>query len=409
MINKKPLSSVLIKPAGPDCNLSCDYCFYLQKSELFEQSVHRMSDDILKETVRQIMQSGADQVSFGWQGGEPTLMGLDFFERVIQYQQRFGRPQQVVGNGLQTNGIVIDTEWADFLQQNQFLVGLSLDGPAHIHDRYRKTKSGKSTWERVVKARDIMLEKDVQVNALVVVNDYSGQYPEEIYQYHKENGLSFMQFIPCVEPHPLDKEAAAPFSVDGETFGRFLCRVFDLWIEDFRYGQPTTSVRFFDSVFYTYVDMQPPECTLLEECGVYVVVEHNGNVYSCDFFVDPDWYLGNVMQDQLIELLNSTRQLQFGRVKSALPSECKTCKWLSYCRGGCPKDRSSDPRDKGSNHFCKAYKLFFEHADEKLKQLAYKWKLEHGMIKPQQEDKVGRNDPCPCNSGRKYKNCCGAI
>lgn len=405
---RKPLNSVLVKPAGPDCNLACAYCFYLQKSALFENSVHRMPDEVLKEMVKQAMQSGGDQISFGWQGGEPTLMGIEFFDRAVQYQQRFGRPGQVVGNGLQTNGILIDSEWADFLHNRRFLVGLSLDGPRHVHDKYRRTKNDKSCWDSVVRARDIMLERDVEVNALVVVNDYSVHYAEEIYQYHKENGLHFMQFIPCVEPDPIDKNRAAPFSVDGALFGKFLCKIFDLWTGDFRYGQPTTSVRFFDSVFYSYVDMQPPECTLLEECGIYVVVEHNGNVYSCDFFVDPDWLLGNVLQDQLPNLLNSSKQNAFGRIKSTLPEICKSCKWLPYCRGGCPKDRISDPGDKGENHFCQAYKMFFEHADEKLRALARKWKSEQGINQSHQA-KAGRNDPCPCGSGRKYKNCCGSV
>ncbi len=414
----KPLSSILIKPAGPDCNLACRYCFYLKKSEMFsELKTHRMSDDVLKETVKQMMRDGEQQVAFGWQGGEPTLMGRKFFESAVQYQQKFGRPGQSVGNGLQTNGILIDQDWALFLRDTNFLVGLSLDGPQHIHDKYRNFPSGKSSWERVAKARDIMLDHDVQVNALVVVNDYSVNYAREIYQYHKNSGLVFMQFIPCVEPDMDDPSQAMDFSVSAEGFGRFLCELFDLWLADFRYGQPTTSIRWFDSVFYSYVDMAAPECTLTQECGIYVVVEHNGDVYSCDFFVDPKWHLGNVMDSSLTDMLNSPLQTTFGQVKSSLPNECVECKWLKHCRGGCPKDRLADQRDKGSNHFCQSYKMFFEHADERLKRIAENWKKEHGII-PKQEEKdkegdstvyhnVDRNDPCPCGSGKKYKKCCG--
>jgi len=415
---KKVLSSVLVKPAGPDCNLGCDYCFYLQKAAMFgEQKVHRMSDEILREMVKQVMHGGASQISFGWQGGEPTLMGLDFFKRAVEYQGKYGGPGQVVGNGLQTNGILIDKNWAPFLHEAKFLVGLSLDGPQHVHDKHRKFKSGKSSWEKVCRARDVMLEHDVEVNALVVVNDYSVQFVNEIYEYHKQHGLNYMQFIPCVEPDPIDPSKAASFSVSPEAYGEFLCDLFDLWYNDFKDGKPTTSVRWFDSLLYTYVGYPAPECTLLQECGIYVVIEHNGDVYSCDFFVDPEWRLGNIFKDNLVDLLNSPLQQKFGEVKVAKPRECYTCRWLGHCYGGCPKDRIGDPADNGSNHFCLSYMRFFEHADERMRKLADQWKAGQGQNMPveqpetikQQYANVGRNDKCPCGSGKKYKNCCGRV
>jgi uncharacterized protein len=408
--NPRTLASVLIKPAGPDCNLGCEYCFYLKKSELFSDTlVHRMNEEVLKATVRQVMQQGGPSVNFGWQGGEPTLMGLDFFKRAVELQKRYGRTGQTVGNGLQTNGILIDRSWAEFLRDAEFLVGLSLDGPEHIHDRYRRTRNDRGTWAQVIAARDCMLDVGTQVNALVVVNDYSAQYPAEIYNYHKHNGLPFMQFIPCVESDPVHTGAVAPFSVSGEAFGEFLCQLFDLWISDFRYGQPTTSIRYFDSLFYHYVNLTPPECTLLKECGVYVVVEHNGDVYPCDFFVESPWLLGNVLTDSLTELLNSEKQNRFAAVKTRLPDECSSCEWLELCWGGCPKDRQNDPGDQGSNHFCTAYKMFFEHSDSKFRSLAHDWLHERGRASTLDIDTthVGRNDPCPCNSGKKFKQCCG--
>ncbi len=414
---KKTLSSVLVKPAGPDCNLGCTYCFYLEKADMFAaQKVHRMSDETLKEMVRQVMQQGGQSVSFGWQGGEPTLMGLEFYQKAVEYQRKYGRQGQVVGNGLQTNGVLINKEWARFLKDAQFLVGLSLDGPQHIHDQYRKFPSGKSSWERVVKARNVMLEVGTEVNALVVVNDYSVQYPEEIYDFHKKGGLSHMQFIPCVEPDPLNPGKAAPYTVTPEAFGEFLCKIFDLWQSDFRMGMPTTSVRWFDSLFYTYVGYDAPECTLLKECGIYTVIEHNGDVYSCDFFVDPEWKLGTLEDDNLGDLLNSPLQNMFGAEKLKRPLECETCKWLNHCYGGCPKDRSGNPETGGSNQFCQSYKMFFEHADTKLREMADAWMIERGMKEPQKTKTirkdhadVGRNDPCPCGSGKKYKKCCGKI
>ena len=405
---RKILNSVLIKPAGPDCNLHCAYCFYFEKAALFpEQKTHRMTDEILKETVRQVMQQGGQNVSFGWQGGEPTLMGRTFFEKAVQFQNKYGRNGQVVGNGLQTNGILIDDDFAKFIADAKFLVGLSLDGPEHVHNKYRRFIGGQPSWDKVVKSRDRLLNAGAEVNALVVVNDYSVLHLQDIYKYHKKSGINFMQFIPCVEPDPTQPTKAAPFSVSAEAYGQFLCDLFDLWIQDFRYGQPTTSVRYFDSVFHSYVGLRAPECTLLNECGIYVVIEHNGDVYSCDFFVDPEWRLGNIHQDKLVDLLNSPLQNKFGAVKKNMPSECYDCKWLPYCYGGCPKDRQGDKRDNGSNHFCSSYKMFFEHADSRLQKLANEWKRQNGMIQPEEKKddfeaiEISRNDPCPCGSGKK--------
>jgi len=404
-LENKVLSSILVKPAGPDCNLACEYCFYLKKADLFAQSrSHRMSDPVLREMVSQVMKQGGKQISFGWQGGEPTLMGLGFFKRAVEYQARFGSAGQVVGNGLQTNGVLIDGEWASFLRQAGFLVGLSLDGPAEIHNRYRRFPSGKPSWDRVVRARDLLLSAGVEVNALVVVNDYSVRFPSDIYNDHKRHGLSYMQFIPCVELDPRTPGRAAPFSVSAEAFGRFLCEVFDLWRADFVDGRPGTSVRWFDSLFYTYVGRPAPECTLLQECGIYVVVEHNGDVYACDFFVDPEWRLGNIKDSRIVDMLNSKRQGEFGAIKRNRPPECAECPWLRHCWGGCPKDRAGDPRDRGSNHFCLSYKMFFEHADAEFRRMAQEWKNRQRSGNGSQP--VRDEDPCPCGSGRCYADCC---
>jgi uncharacterized protein len=369
-----------------------------------------MSEDILEETVKQVLAQGESDVSFGWQGGEPTLMGLPFFQKAVQFQQRYGKGQSV-GNGLQTNGLLIEKEWAGFLNEYKFLIGLSLDGPEHIHNRYRKMRDGKGSWTRVVDKAKLLLDNDVATNALIVVNDYSVDYPEEIYAFHKSIGLDHMQFIPCLEPDPKNPSRVAPFSAPADKYGRFLCRVFDLWLDDFDGMIATTSIRFFDSLFHIYVDFPPPECTLLKECGVYVVVEHNGDVYSCDFFVDPEWKLGNIKTNRLVDMLNSSTQNRFGKLKAGLPKECIQCPWLQTCRGGCTKDRMHNPSNTELNHFCDSYKMFFEHADKRFKELATEWKrqqmLQQPFPSPQGQPDVGRNDPCPCGSGLKYKKCCG--
>ncbi len=404
-MSEKILTSILVKPAGPDCTMACEYCFYREKESLFAESpVHRMSVEVLEEMIRQLMRSPAGEISIGWQGGEPTLMGLPFFQKAVELEQRYGRGK-TVGNGLQTNGMLLTREWADFFRDYNFLIGLSIDGPEHVHDRYRRMQSGGATWQRVRDAAGLLLDAGVSVNALSVVNDYSVGFPREIYEHHKELGLSFMQFIPCVESDPARPGHPAPFSVPAEQYGKFLCEIFDLWLADFAGDSPTTSVRFFESLLFSYAGFPPPECTLCEECGVYLVVEHNGDVYTCDFFVEPSWRLGNVMQNRLQALLNGEKQTGFGRTKAQLPAICAECEWLSLCRGGCVKDRLRTETMK-ENHLCGAFKIFFAHADGEFRALVKNWRRRQDAR--ERAGAIGRNDPCPCGSGKKYKKCCGA-
>jgi len=371
--NEKPLSNILIKPAGPDCNLACDYCFYLDKTGLFQKkSKHRMSVEVLRELMRQLLQQGTQQISVAWQGGEPTLMGVDFFRKAVEFQNQYAAGK-VVGNSLQTNGLLIDDRWTSFLREHHSLVGLSIDGPQHIHDHYRKDRGGRGSWEKVVAAATLMLENGVEVNALSTVNAYSVNYPDEIYDYLKALGFRFMQFIPIVETSE-NGGGVAPYSVAPRDYGDFLIRLFDRWLADFEYGEPTTSIRYFESLFYRYVNMQPPDCTLMERCGPYVVVEYNGDVYACDFFVEPAWRLGNIMKNRLIDLLNSPRQQEFGNQKAELPKKCRNCPWFSFCFGGCPKDRIRDKRTKGLNYFCESVTIFLEYADLRFRCLADEWR-----------------------------------
>lgn len=371
-----------------------------------------MSETILEELMRQALRQGTQSLSLAWQGGEPTLMGIDFYRRALELQDRYRTAGQRVANALQTNGILIDTDWADFLRNHNFLVGLSLDGPRHIHDHYRHDRSGRGTWEKVADTAKLLLNSGVAVNALVAVTDYSVRFADEIYDYLKAVGFRYMQFIPLVET-ARDGKKAAPFCAPPADYGNFLCRLFQRWIADFQGGEPTTSIRYFESIFYRYVGLEPPDCTLMKTCGAYVVVEHDGSVYACDFFVEPQWKLGNIQNSRLLDLLNSERQRRFGVRKAQLPAECQECRWLSYCRGGCPKDRRRDPRTRGRDYFCQATKIFLEQADARLRQLATDWQRKHITANQtnsaSRTKKPGRNDPCPCGSGRKYKYCCGRL
>ncbi|MCT7904659.1 Anaerobic sulfatase-maturating enzyme homolog YdeM [Candidatus Ornithobacterium hominis] len=375
MYYKNPLSFILVKPSGPDCNLGCTYCFYLEKEAMFPGAKkHRMSDEVLEELIKQGLSQADDYVQFTWQGGEPTLMGLDFYKKVINLQQKYAK-NQMIANALQTNGVLINDEWAQFLGRWNFLVGLSLDGPQHIHDKYRFTQGGKPSWEKVMAAQKKLSHWDVEMNAMCCVTNYSADFPDELYHFYKRLGMKWMQFIPIVETDKKDPSKAADFSVTPEKYGKFLKRIFDLWWNDFENGEPTTMVRNIDSVFYTYVDMPSPECTLLEQCGVYPTVEHNGDVFSCDFFVEDHWRLGNIMQgDQLIEMINSSTQMKFGKMKNILPEKCHTCEWYKNCYGGCTKDRIKDMRDEGNPRFCQSTIDFLEHSHSRLQFLAQRWK-----------------------------------
>lgn len=369
----RPLTSVLVKPSGPDCNLGCTYCFYLEKEKLFpETKIHRMSPEIQEEMIRQVMQQSGDAVSIGWQGGEPALMGLDFYKRAIELEKKYGHGQSV-GNGFQTNGTLLDHDWAKFFKQYDWLIGLSLDGPQYIHDRYRTDKGLHPTWEKVEGVAKMLIAEGVAVNAMCCITDFSADYAEELYNYYKGLGLTWMQFIPIVETDKDDPSKAAAFSVTDKKYGQFLIKLFDLWINDFKNGEPTTSVRHFESVFHNYVGLESPECTMMKECGPYAVIEHNGNVYSCDFFVEPRHRLGNIRQGKITDMLNSKKQDEFGKAKTLLPRKCKFCPWYSKCFGGCTKDRIKDPNDQRQPRFCLAYQMFFEHADTRMKQLAAHW------------------------------------
>jgi len=371
------LRSVVIKPIGAFCNLRCEYCFYLDKQELYEgsPSTHRMTDETLEALIKGLFNC-SDQPTFTWQGGEPTILGIEFFKKVVALQKRYHRGKPYA-NALQTAGHLLNEEWADFLKRENFLVGVSMDGSKHIHDRYRKDIRGKGTFDIVLKNAKMLLNKGVDVNILASVNDYSVKYPKEIYDFFVDNGFNFMQFSPVVELHP-DKPdlLAAPFSVNAKDYGRFLYRLFKRWQKDFDHQnlKQKTSIRFFDSIMKRYIGMTPDHCVLHQKCNQYLVIEHNGDLYSCDFMVSPATHLGNLHQTSLHDAFNSEAHVAFGAEKSNYGEMCEQCDWLKYCYGGCVKDRVRDPRDKGHNHFCESYKYFFERADSTFKKFAEAYK-----------------------------------
>lgn len=374
------LNSLLIKPAGPDCNMRCEYCFYLPKALLFPESkVHRMSSEVLEALTVQYLRIAGDVASFCWQGGEPTLMGLEFFERAIRLQQMHAQRNQMVSNTIQTNGLLIDPDWARFFKRHNFLVGVSLDGPKELHDHYRKDKAHKGSFDRVMRAIECLRKHDVEFNILCVLNNVTVNYPERLIEFFLSHNLRFLQFIPCVEWDE-SGERIAPFSVTPEAYGEFLCKAFDMWHGN---GIPQFYERFFNDVLAVYAGYGMPTCIMKRRCGSYVVVEYNGDVYACDFFVEPQWRYGNLLESSLEELLKSETAVRFRERKRSLSSECLNCRWLHICNGGCPKYRMFVGGVECVNYFCEAYKRFFSHSHRRYLRMVERLSVGiHSLVMP---------------------------
>lgn len=402
-LRRRPFS-LLVKPVSADCNLRCSYCFYCGRptDPYAGLGRHLMSDETLAAMVRQAMDIDHQQAVFGWQGGEPLLAGLDFFRRAVQYQKQFGYSGQRVSNGLQTNGLLLNGEWAEFLRRYQFLVGLSLDGPAELHDHYRRFAGGHGSHERVLASLTLLRQRGVEYNILAVVNAHTAEHPVEIYDYFLELGAQYLQFIPAVE---VDRSTGRvlDFSVRPEQYGEFLCRLFDRW---YNHGAPEASERLFEAVLGIYLGHEPPLCILSQRCGSYVVVEYNGDVYPCDFFVESELRLGNLHERALGELGSGSGLARFGERKATPQPGCNGCRWLHLCHQGCPRMWGIGGRS--GDYLCAGYKLFFEHSEAGFQVLARRLRAQWMTPAPpgQGSRPVGRNDPCPCGSGRKYKHCC---
>lgn len=399
--------TLLIKPAGADCNIRCEYCFYLEKAALYpETAVHRMNHEVLERIIRSYMATDQPQYAFGWQGGEPTLMGLDFFQEAARIQQACGQPGAIVTNGFQTNGLLLNDAWAGHFAKYKFLLGVSVDGPADIHDVFRRDAAGRGTHDRVMKAFDLLARYKVEHNALVLVNSANARRPADVFRFLCGHGLMYHQYVPCVE---FDNHGKfLPFSVRGGAWGDFLCGIFDEWLA---YGARRVSVRLFDSILMALVAGRASICHMQDSCNSYFMVEHTGDVYPCDFFALPELLLGNIMHMSWEELLDSPRYAAFAQRKRNWHTACKECEFLAFCAGDCLKHRWDEAWNaRARSRLCAGWKKFYRHALPELRRLAAEIVRERAaagktlLVK----DRPGRNDPCPCGSGRKYKKCCAA-
>ncbi len=428
---------ILAKPAGPICDLNCSYCYYLEKEKLYPGKLQlrdwRMPEDVLESYIRQYIESQpGTTISFAWQGGEPTLLGVDYFRRIVALQQKYANGRQIE-NTLQTNGVLLDDRWGEFLARNSFLVGLSIDGPAQIHNRYRRDKGGAATFEKVLRGLGYLKKNGVDFNTLTVVQKDNSHAPLEVYRFLKEIGSRFIQFIPAVEriaaqPGPegmslIPPDATLPasvseWSVEPLQWGEFYCSIFDEWV---RNDVGKTYVQIFDVALSAWFATEPILCVFQRSCGTALVVEHNGDLYSCDHFVYPRNKLGNILDHSIAELAHSPDQIRFGQDKSErLPGQCKECKFLFACNGECPKHRfvKTSTEEYPLNYLCPGYKRFFGHIAPYMDYMAAELREERPpsnvMAWIRNRDRgirdgrqTGRNDSCPCGSGRKYKRCCG--
>jgi uncharacterized protein len=432
---------VLAKPTGAVCNLDCKYCFFLSKETLYPGSDFRMADDLLELYISQLLEAHqGSEVTIAWQGGEPTLMGLDFFRRSMGLVEKHRKPDQQVEHTIQTNGTRLDDEWCTFLKQHHFLVGLSVDGPRDLHDTYRVDKGGRGTFDQVMRGWEMLRKHGVEFNILCTVHAANVEHPMEVYRFFRDVlGAKFIQFIPIVERVNADLLPVAnlgwgergseprPFylqsgdqvtnrSVPPEKFGQFLVEIFEEWV---RRDVGTVYVQMFDTTLGAHVG-QYSVCVFAPTCGDALALEHNGDLYSCDHYVEPDFKLGNIRRDHMADLVASKQQRKFGSDKqTTLPGYCRECDVRFACNGGCPKDRFTATPDgePGLNYLCAGYKKFFQHVDQPMRIMAsllqlgqapadimHSYAIEDGRWKSAAA-KVGRNQSCPCGSGRKAKHC----
>ena len=456
---------IMTKPVGPICNLDCKYCFYLEKENLYpDKEKWRMPNPVLEQYIKQyIEQQDVPEISFAWQGGEPTLLGVKFFRRVVEIQQQYANGK-TIHNAFQTNGTLLDDEWCEFFSEQKFLIGLSIDGPRELHDKYRVDKHDRPTFDNVMRGVSLLKKHKADFNTLTVVNRANSQRPLDVYRFLKEIGSGFMQFIPLVErlpehqvipltvtaggkkreyssdpDNPIAPASAAPvldlaepplldpdadhqklpvtaWSVEARTYGEFLCKIFDEWVRN-DVGQ--VFVQLFDVTLGQWMGLGSSLCVFAEKCGTAMAMEHNGDLYACDHYVYPRYKLGNVMTQTLSEMASSEQQRKFGSDKfDSLPQYCMKCEYRFACNGECPKHRfmTTPDGEPNLNYLCPAYKRYFAHVDAHMKTMAA---LVHGqqpaaliMDLLRNEEKqnvwknVQRNDPCPCGSGKKYKKCC---
>ena len=419
MIKASREFQVFVKPVGPVCNLDCHYCYYLKKEALYPgDELFRMSDAILEKYIRQhIHASSGPVIFFSWHGGEPVLSGLNFFRKIVSLQRKHKPANQRILNGMQTNGTLLDENWCRFLAAEKFIVGISLDGPPDLHNLYRLDRAQKPSFDHAIRGYKLLRDHGVISEILCVVNAQNVMYPLQIYRYFKQLDAKYVSFLPLVEAQPDARGIVSLRTVPSELFGKFLCAIFDEW-KALDIGK--IKVQIFEEAIRTAFGQEHSLCIFRKTCGGVPVLEHNGDFFSCDHFVDTGHHLGNILNRPFVEMLESPEQISFGQVKlNSLPQYCLKCEVRDMCNGGCPKDRLilTPDGEAGLNYLCAGFKLFFTHCRPFVNEVSELWSKQNSITngsslqtravsRHKEQIKTGRNNPCPCGSGKKYKNCC---
>lgn len=405
-----PPLGVMFKTVSTDCNLDCQYCYYRESLE-GTRVRRRINPDLLDTFFAQYLDYVADAkvASVSWQGGEPTLAGIDFFRRVVALQAKHARPGTTISNALQTNGVLLNDVWGEFLHTYHFLVGISLDGPEEIHNARRTYKSGRGSFDHVMRGVEVLRRHQVELNVLCVLGPHNVGQPRELMRFYRRGGFSHVQFIPEMSFQAMEADRPADFAITAQEYGAFLRVAFDEWYEE---GRPSLSVRTFDNFVQSYVGVPNDLCVHADSCDAGIVVEHNGDVYPCDFYVHPDWKLGNLAETPLRTILKNPSRLAFVLQKHRpLPVACQRCEWLRVCKSGCPRNRATDEDGLTPDYFCASYKEFFAHAHARLQAVGARVRQRQRYLDllqtvPLTVKRTGPNEPCPCGSGRKHKKCC---
>ncbi|WP_308195505.1 anaerobic sulfatase maturase [Paenibacillus mellifer] len=394
------------KTVSEDCNLACDYCYYSTAGGHPHQPVRVMEPALLDRFISQYMKRSSGQAVFSWQGGEPLLAGLPYFEHVVSLQAKYAPPHTMISNALQTNGTLINESWARFFKRYHFLIGISLDGPEPIHDTHRITGSGKGSFDLVMRGLHHLEQAGVEYNILTVIHEDNVKKPDELMAFYHEQNFAFIQFIPCMDFVSQQSGMSGRFRITPEEYGEFLCRTFDLWYND---GLPEVSIRMFENMLLALLHRPAELCVHNLCCPKMMVLETNGDAYPCDFFIDEEHKLGNVGQDDLDVLLAKQVYHDFLQMKPNVNEACRKCEYLQFCHGGCPRNRNwLDVNDRTEvDYFCRGYKMFYAHAYDRMETLANRIKAEQMQEYRKSGNPLpGRNDPCLCGSGKKFKNCC---
>jgi uncharacterized protein len=397
---------VFAKPAGAVCNLDCKYCYYLDKRSLYPGTgALRMPESLLEEyIVQHIAASSGPEVAFSWHGGEPTTLGVDFFRKAVELERKHRPAGWRIRNGIQTNGVLLDEEWCRFLAAEEFSVGLSLDGPAELHDAYRVTRGGQPTHREVMRAFGLLRRYEVFTDVVCVIHNLNVRYPLTVYRYFREIGCRYLGFLPVVERAAEAPGGVSPHTPSAEDYGAFLSKIFDEWSAR---DTGRIAVQIFEEAARPALGLEHSLCVFRETCGQVPVLEHNGDLFPCDHYVDREHRLGNILETPFAELLESPAQRDFGEAKrTALPRYCRECEVLAECHGGCPKYRfiAAPDGEPGLNYLCAGLKRFFLHARAPLARMAARERDEAPL--PRSAPAAARNGPCPCGSGLKYKKCC---